>query len=62
VLSSLKQQSTDRNIILIPSQPVLLFLHNAVCLAKKHKYQLYSLCFDQIGARIYDLPHSRRAH
>jgi len=41
--SSLKQQSADRHIaalghiILIPSQPVLLFLLNAACLAEKQQ-------------------------
>ena len=40
----------------------LLFLLNAACLYRRsNKYQFYSLWFDTIGARIHDLPHSRRS-
>jgi hypothetical protein len=55
-LFSLKQQPADKHvaplghIILIPSQPSLLFLLNE-CLAEKHKYQFDILWFDLIGAR-----------
>jgi hypothetical protein len=55
--SSLKQQSTSRHvaplghIILIPNQPVFVFLLNAACLA-------HCLWFDPIMARTHDLPNT----
>ena len=42
----------------------LLFLLNAVCLAEKPQIPILVFaffCFDPIGIRTHDLPHSRRA-
>ena len=64
MLAQLKQDSTERHfaplghIILIPIQPVCSF---CVLNRKQPIPILLSFCPDQIGARTYDLPHSRRA-
>ena len=62
--SSLKQQSAGRHvaslrhIIMIPSQPVLLFLFIAAFLAEK---QQIPKVFGLTRLRTHDLPHSRQA-